>query len=205
MIIAGLGAIVNACLAILLVFHTPLGLMGAPVATVTAYWVMAVTSVGYAAWLHVSRKRAMEGYEQHESNDSTPGGAAGGTHSPSFGGSTNRNRIATGGEGTDSSEGGAGSDSDSQADSDDLGGLDTMQAAEVHASTERTSIAKAVADEDEDLVRMPITWGGFSWAACFSYAGWTEFLGLGLPGMLMSVMEWAVYEASSVAAGLLGK
>lgn len=53
--------------------------------------------------------------------------------------------------------------------------------------------------------QMPITWGGLQWTACFSVAGWLEFLGLGLPGMLMSIMEWAVYEASSVAAGLLGK
>lgn len=46
------------------------------------------------------------------------------------------------------------------------------------------------------------TWPGWSWSAACSE--WGEFLSLGLPGAVMTTLEWGTFEANAVFAGWLG-
>lgn len=187
------GALFNGILAVTLVFHSSLGLMGAPVATASAYWAMACISLAYCVWLHLARRgNPHRGYAQLDT------GRGRGGRAPRFrqvGSEAELTRQAA--AGARAADGGGTS-----------GGGMELAAVEVGTQAEAPdggALHGGGGEQASDPSRMPITWGGFSWSACWSSEGWVEFLGLGLPGMLMSVMEWAVYEAASIAAGLLGK
>jgi Na+-driven multidrug efflux pump len=56
-------------------------------------------------------------------------------------------------------------------------------------------------EEDVDSVLLH-TWGGWQWRTALSK--WPEFLSLGLPGAVMTTLEWGTFEANAVFAGWLG-
>ncbi|KAA0164390.1 hypothetical protein FNF27_07805 [Cafeteria roenbergensis] len=56
-------------------------------------------------------------------------------------------------------------------------------------------------EKDVDAVLLR-TWPGWSWSAACSE--WGEFLSLGLPGAVMTTLEWGTFEVNAVFAGWLG-
>jgi len=75
-----------------------------------------------------------------------------------------------------------------------------------HAAVVRRAAARVGAGgtasggvEDALLVR---SWPGWSWRGACS--GWCEFLMLGLPGAVMTTLEWGTFEINAIFAGWLG-
>lgn len=68
------------------------------------------------------------------------------------------------------------------------------------ADAAAASVDNGLEEADMDSVLLH-TWSGWNWRVAL--AKWPEFLALGLPGAVMTTLEWGTFEANAVFAGWL--
>lgn len=197
LMITGLGAFTSAMCGYLLVYHSPLGFIGAPIAIGICYWlqlaivaglvfnykiilpriplwIMRVIWTGNSALIDLLPEDQRQGY-------------------------TSANTMITGGDSPSPSN-----DESITVSIDNEVKKDVSEDDPPSASLEKPKHGPI-----PDCLVIPITMhlfkevlAGISISSAFNK--WKEYLHLGLPSAIMLCVEWGSYEASSIIAGLLG-
>lgn len=171
-----IGAIVNGFCGYFLVFYSPMGLYGAPLAI----------SIGYAS----SLISVLLYFKFHRNFHST-------LRSIGLGSLVPVSELLSTGESAPKKESGTNSSEQSATNKENESNLETSSSGESGGGAAREDLLMMDIDDLIDL-----TWGsGFDVKIAFS--GWPEYLALGLPSSAMLFTEWASYEATAIIAGLI--
>jgi len=200
MLVTGVAIVFNAIVGYVLVYHTSLSFLGAPLSTALAQWVMLLLMLVYFRY-HVRINAALAAVGLQRVATATPAvadAAAGAAAPPHKDGTGSASLVA------------AATTADAAvADTRTLtGDGDAVTVAVVAAAVSPPAAdaggsggAAAVPTLSIDAV-LDATWTGFSREEAL--AGWREFILLGIPSATMLLVEWGGFEAAAVISGLLG-